>query len=86
MTCRGQTSSVKSSSMPPRKALDADHLKVYTATDELMDIEGGGRRKLMNTLVPMKIDPQLGIWAESFDHEIKQMNEIQNEMLYGGDA
>ena len=70
----------------PEEALDADHLKVYTATDELMDIEGSGRRKRVNTLVPMKIDPQFGIWAESFDHEIKQMNEIQNEMLYGGDA
>ena len=37
-----------------------------------------------NTLTPAKIDPRYGIEVETFDDTIDTMNNIQEEILYGG--
>lgn len=38
------------------------------------------------TLCPAKIDKDQGIWIESFDEEIEEMDRIQSAILYGDDA
>jgi hypothetical protein len=36
------------------------------------------------TLVPAVVDDEQGIWIESFDNEIEEMDRIQSAILYGG--
>ena len=50
-----------------------------------MKRENKSRRSRHQTLVPAKIDPELGIEARSFDTTINKMNEIQDAIVWGGD-
>ena len=65
--------------------LHADKIKVYIAGEALIKIEKKSRRSRHQTLVPARIDPELGIEADSFDKTINKMNEIQDAIVWGGD-
>lgn len=65
--------------------IDADKIRVYIAEEALMKLENRSRRSRHQTLVPARIDPELGIEARSFDKTINKMNEIQEAIVWGGD-
>ena len=65
--------------------ISADKIRVYIAEEALMKLENRSRRSRHQTLVPARIDPELGIEARSFDKTINKMNEIQEAIVWGGD-
>ena len=65
--------------------IDAAKIRVYIAEEALMKVENRSRRSRHQTLVPARIDPELGIEARSFDETINKMNEIQEAIVWGGD-
>lgn len=66
--------------------LSSDKVKVYIAEEALIKLDGAQRKTKCQTLVPADIDSQLGIEARSFDKTIEDMNRIQEEIVWGGDA
>ena len=65
--------------------LTAAKIRVYIAEKALVKLENKSRRSRHPTLVPARIDPELGIEARSFDETINKMNEIQEAIVWGGD-
>ena len=65
--------------------ISADKIRVYIAEEALMKLENRSRRSRHQTLVPARIDPELGIEARSFDDTINKMNEIQEAIVWRGD-
>ncbi len=65
--------------------IDAAKIRVYIAEEALMKLKNRSRRSRHQTLVPARIDPELGIEARSFDETINKMNEIQEAIVWGGD-
>ncbi len=63
----------------------AEKIRVYIAEKALVKLENKSRRSRHPTLVPTRIDPELGIEARSFDETINKMNEIQEAIVWGGD-
>lgn len=66
--------------------LAANKVKVYIAKEALILKNGNGRRSRCPTLRPADVDPELGIEAKSFDVTINEMNRIQEEIIWGGNA
>ncbi|GAB1618915.1 AAA family ATPase [Pseudomonas sp. NGC7] len=65
--------------------LDPNRIKLYMTGSLLKSSGGSGRRPKVKTLIPAKIDPAHGIEVETFDDTIDVMNDIQGQILYGGD-
>ena len=63
----------------------AEKIRVYIAETALINVGNNSRKSRHPTLVPARIDPQLGIEARSFDETINKMNEIQDAIVWGGD-
>ena len=62
----------------------ADRIKLYMTKEKLLQLEDGQKRRRRGyTLVPAKIHPKFGIEAYSFDKTINNMNEIQDEIVWG---
>lgn len=60
-------------------------IKAYVAEKALVQIEGNKKKSRCHTLVEADINPQLGIEVQSFDKTINKMNEIQEEIIWGGE-
>ena len=65
--------------------LEYNRVRLYMTTKELRTGNGRGRRPRVRTLKPAKISPSHGIEATTFDETIDLMNDIQNELMFGGD-
>jgi hypothetical protein len=65
--------------------LEFDRIRLYMTTRETCAGSGRGRRPRVRTLKPAKITPTHGIEAPTFDKTIDLMNEIQDELMFGGD-
>ena len=66
--------------------INANQVKLYVAEKALIPLEEEQkRRKRGHTLVPAKIDPELGIEVRSFDKTIDDMNGIQEEIVWGAE-
>ena len=63
--------------------IHANQVRVYIAEEAPAKLEGGKRRTKIQTLTPADIDPELGVEARSFDSTIEQMNQIQEEIVWG---
>ena len=64
----------------------AEKIRVYIAEEALLKRNKQSKRRSRHlTLVPAKIDPELGIEARSFDETINKMNEIQEAIVWGDD-
>jgi hypothetical protein len=59
-------------------------VNAYLATKALINV-GASKRIRRNTFVPIKIDDQ-GMDIPVFDETINLMNEIQDELMFGGEA
>jgi len=66
--------------------LKSDKIKAYIAEEALIKLDGAKKKGRYQTLVQANIDSRLGIEARSFDTTIEEMNRIQEEIVWGGDA
>jgi hypothetical protein len=64
--------------------LRADQMSVYLAKHGPCKYGDMKKAKNAMTLVPAEVDNMQGIWIESFDNEIEEMDRIQSAILYGG--
>jgi hypothetical protein len=66
--------------------LSADKVRVYMAEEESAEKPDGSRRKTKQyTLTEAGIDPELGIEVRTFDRTINDMNQIAEDIVWGGD-
>jgi len=65
--------------------LNPEKVRVYIAEEALIKLDGAQRKTKCQTLVQADIDSKLGIEARSFDKTIEDMNQIQEEIVWGGD-
>ena len=65
--------------------ISADKIRVYIAEKSLLMLDKNKRKTQVQTLVAADIDPELGIEARSFDTTIKDMNRIQEAIIWGDD-
>lgn len=66
--------------------LDYTRLRVYIAEESKIKLDGGKKRVTCKTLVAAHVDAGTGIEARSFDETIEDMNRIQDEIVWGGEA
>ena len=64
--------------------IDHQRVRLYM-TGTTKSKSGSGRSAKIRTLIPAKIARDIGIEVNTFDETINLMNNIQNEILYGGD-
>jgi predicted ATPase len=64
--------------------LTPEQMSVYLAKQGLCKYGEMKKAKTALTLVPAEVDHEQGIWVESFDKEIEEMDRIQSAILYGG--
>lgn len=64
--------------------LKASQMSVYLARQGLCKYGEMKKAKTAMTLVSAEVDDEQGIWIESFDNEIEEMDRIQSAILYGG--
>ncbi|UYY88952.1 AAA family ATPase [Alcaligenes sp. SMD-FA] len=65
--------------------LDSEKIRLYITDRVLRENPAGGRRIRVRTLTAANIYPDRGIEVPTFDETIELMNEIQGEILYGGE-
>ena len=64
--------------------INPEKIAIYSTKLELIEVEKGKRRQSKNILKPIiPIDERFGIGIEAFDESIKEMNAIQDAILYG---
>ncbi|MEY4569298.1 MAG: hypothetical protein RLZZ398_737 [Verrucomicrobiota bacterium] len=64
--------------------LKASQMSVYLAKQGPCKYGEMKKTKTAMTLVRAEVDDEQGIWIESFDNEIEEMDRIQSAILYGG--
>lgn len=62
----------------------AESVKVYVAEKGLVLLDGNRRRTRCHTLTEANVDPRMGIEVRAFDETIDKMNEIQQDIVWGG--
>lgn len=68
-----------------KELLSSEKVRLYTAEKNLIMLEGHKRRSRCQTLVRANITEEEGIEATTFDKTINKMNEVEEEILWGGD-
>jgi predicted ATP-dependent endonuclease of OLD family len=61
--------------------LKPEQIRVYIADMDYFKSDGETKRRKINTFIKAHIDSQYGIELKSFDKEILEMNEIQDEIV-----
>lgn len=67
----------------PGETLDPETVRVYVAQTEALKKQGRKRKSNCRTLSNVPLTPETGIEIRSFDNAIEQMNQIQDQLLYG---
>lgn len=70
----------------PEELLLASEVRAYVAKEALVHVEGKFRRIKAHTIVACEVSQDMGIDAISFDPTIVRMNQIQEDIILGGDA
>lgn len=65
--------------------LSPQQVRVYYAGKSLVKLQGNQKKTKSFTFIPCNIDPGLGIEVKGFDESIIEMNQIQEDILFGGD-
>jgi predicted ATP-dependent endonuclease of OLD family len=65
--------------------LDSQRVRLYMTGTKRSTKENSKRSIRINTLIPAAIYPDRGIAATTFDDTIETMNDIQSDILYGGE-
>ena len=61
-----------------------ESVKVYVAEKGLVRLDGYKRKIRCHTLTEADVDPRMGIEVRAFDETIDKMNEIQQDIVWGG--
>ena len=61
-----------------------ESVKVYVAEKGLVRLDGYKRKIRCHTLTEADVDPRMGIEVRAFDQTIDKMNEIQQDIVWGG--
>ena len=64
--------------------ITAGSVKAYVAEESLVLLDGNRRRTRCHTLTEANVDPRMGIEVRAFDETIDKMNEIQQDIVWGG--
>ena len=70
----------------PGELLDPTKVKVFVAEQPSANPGAKPHRVQYPTLMPAKVEPELGIEAHSFDETINEMNAIQDAIIWGDDG
>lgn len=62
-----------------------EKVRVYIAEKAQIKLKNNTRKSQCQTLVAANIDAELGIEVRSFDETINKMNQIQEDIVWGGD-
>ncbi len=65
--------------------LNPQRVKLFMTCTKLEEREGKGKRAKLNSLREATIHPDQGMEVDTFDTTIETMNEIQTEILFGGE-
>ena len=60
-------------------------VRVYSAGENLVKMADRKIKTKVIALTPCDIDPSLGVEVKGFDDSIIEMNQIQEDILFGGD-
>ena len=61
-----------------------ESVKVYVAEKGLVRLDGYKKKIRCHTLTEADVDPRMGIEVRAFDETIDKMNEIQQDIVWGG--
>lgn len=75
---------IKNEGYKESELLKASQMSVYLAKEGPCKYGEMKKVKTAMTLVPAEVDDEQGIWIESFDDQIEEMDRIQSAILYGG--
>lgn len=59
-----------------------ERVRFYRTSEELLEVDGGKRRRRLPILEEVTVTSERGIEVESFDTEIDELNNIQDKILY----
>ncbi len=65
--------------------LRPDQVLLYVTGEARPERKGTKSRRTVNTLIKVTPDPKLGLDVQSFDQTILDMNQMQDELRYGGE-
>ena len=65
--------------------LSPERVRLYTTGVITKPASGETKSTKINTLIPAKIQVDVGIEVITFDTTIEDMNAIQSDILYGGE-
>jgi len=66
-----------------KELLNVSDIKIYIAQEQMVKLPDNKRRKKINTLSPVMVDNERGIYFSSFDEVINDMNRIYDNIMYG---
>jgi hypothetical protein len=66
--------------------LDAEKVRAYVATQEPILLDGNKKKVRVPTFVQCNVSPDMGIDARSFDPTIREMNFIQESIIFEKEA
>lgn len=67
-----------------QELLNSEQIKVYISDKTNVLLPGHTRRVKCQSLIEARIDPYFGIEAQSFDNTIREMNSIQESIMFSG--
>ena len=65
--------------------MNPERVKLFMTCTKMQEREGKGKRAKLNSLREATIHPDQGMEVDTFDTTIETMNEIQTEILFGGE-
>lgn len=68
----------------PDESLAPEKVVLYVTGEDKFEVEGSQKRRTMTTLLKVTPHPKLGLDVKSFDQTILDMNQIQDDLRYGG--
>lgn len=65
-----------------QELLSSNKVKMFISEKRNVLLPGNVRKTKIQSLIPAKIDPDFGIEAISFDDTIREMNSIQESIMF----
>ena len=69
----------------PEEQLQTDQVLLYVTGSAKPEGKGAKGKRTINTLIKVTPDPKLGLDVQTFDQTILDMNQMQDELRYGGE-
>jgi AAA ATPase domain len=69
----------------PEEQLRPDQVLLYVTGEARAEGKGAKGKRTINTLIKVTPDPKLGLDVQTFDQTILDMNQMQDDLRYGGE-